>query len=195
MVSRAERIWRCSTAAIWLPRVLAGVVLIVAYIMSRTMDPGDLYQGSSLYRGLSVVIGTLIALWILKQGAVVRWTVQVGPLGVIFQAGNKSNQLEYRDITTIDYHWPFSAGRHWVPAVVLEDRFGGRWRIPSFIDGGSELLQQLLEATGRTDLTVWAEARDIGTSMGRGIGSLKVWYVIAALILVWGVLFPFLGSS
>jgi len=195
MVKDEERVWRCSPAAIWLPRALAAVVLIVAVIASRTMDPGDLYQGSSLYRGLSVVMGALLSLGILKQGGVLRWTIRVGEAGIIFCSGSKSNQLEFRDITTIDYQWPFSAGRHWVPALVLEDRFGGQWRIPSFIKDGPDLVQELLTATGRRELSDWADARKIGASMGRGIGSIRVWYVLTLLILLWGVLFPFLGSS
>jgi hypothetical protein len=195
VVSENERVWQCSPVAIWLPRALAAVVLIVAVIASRTMDPGDLYQGSSLYRGLSVVLGALVALGILKQGGVLRWTIKIGEAGIIFNTGAKSNQLEYRDIVSIDYQWPFSSSRHWVPALVLEDRFGGKWRIPSFICDGSELLQELLRATGRSELSDWANARKIGASMGRGIGSIRVWYVLTFLILAWGVLFPFMGSS
>ncbi|GEM_PF-3486333 len=190
-----EKTWRCSPAGIWLPRVLAGAVLAASLFASRALDPGDLYRGSGLYRGLVVTLGALLSLWVLKDGAVVKWSVQVRPKGIAFSTGRKSNLLEYRDIVTIDYHPPFSAGKQWVPAVILEDRLGGRWRIPTFIPGGAEWLSAFLEASGKEELAAWADAREISRKMGRGIGSLRTWYVLACLILIWGGLLPFLASS
>lgn len=183
---------RCSRAGIWMPRLFAGAVLVVAVIASWTMDPDQHFASSRMYRGLVIVLGGIIALWILKDGGIVRWSVLAGPSGLVFRAGGKENMLEYRDIVHIDYHLPFSSGRHWLPALVLVDRLGTAWRIPSFIGGGKGLVAQLLEQAGRNELDAWSDARRIPSRMGRGAGSLWLWYVVTGILLIWGLMFPWL---
>ncbi len=192
MVNGDPREHRCSRSGIWLPRLLAGAVLGAAVIASRTMDPDQLYSSSQVYRWLVIVLGGIIALWILKDGGIVRWSVLAGPAGLVFRAGRKENVLEYRDIVHIDYHPPFTTGRHWLPALVLEDRLGTHWRVPSFIEDGKGLVSELLQRADRNELNAWSDARRIPLRMGRGIGSLRLWYVVTGLVLIWGLLFPWL---
>ena len=192
MVTAAAGEHRCSRGGIWMPRLLAGAVTAAAVIASRSLDPDQLFSSSQVYRGLVIVLGGITALWILKDGGIVRWSVQAGDQGLVFRAGRKENVLHYRDIVHIDYHLPFSAGRHWLPALVLEDRLGTHWRIPSFIRDGGSLVGELLERADRNELNAWSDARRIPQRMGRGWGSLRLWYGVAGLVLVWGLLFPWL---
>ena len=192
MVMAAAGEHRCTSGGIWMPRLLAGAVLVTAVIASRTMDPDELFSSSQVYRGLVMVLGGIIALWVLKDGGIVRWSVQAGDQGLIFRSGRKENVLEYRDIVHIDYHLPFSAGRHWLPALVLQDRLGTSWRIPSFITDGSGLVAELLERADRSELDAWADARRVSQRMGKSAGSLRFWYGVAAMVLVFGLIFPWL---
>ncbi len=183
---------RCSRGGIWLPRVLAGAVLVAAIIASRTMDPDQLFASSRIYRSLVIILGGIIALWILKDGGIVRWSVRAGETGLLFRSGRKENLLEYRDIVHIDYHLPFSDGRHWLTALVLTDRLNGHWRIPSFIEDGKGLLSELLRQADRNELNAWSDARRIPGRIGRGAGSLGLWYGLSGMVLVFGLLFPLL---
>ena len=192
MVNGVAAEHRCTGGGIWMPRLLAGAVLVAAVIASRTMDPDELFASSQVYRWLVIVLGGIIALWILKDGGIVRWSVQASESGLVFRAGRKENVLEYRDIVHIDYHLPFSSGRHWVPAMVLQDRLGTDWRVPSFIQDGGDLVVELLKQADRSELDAWADARRIRKRMGRGLGSLWAWYLVAGLVLGFGLLFPWL---
>lgn len=192
MVTVAAEVHRCASGGIWVPRLLAGAVLVTAVIASRTMDPDQMFSSSQIYRGLVIVLGGIIALWILKDGGIVRRSVQACDQGLVFRSGRKEDVLEYRDIVHIDYHLPFSAGRHWVPALVLEDRLGTAWRIPSFIEDGGGLVNELLERSDRSELNAWSDARRIHQRMGTGAGSPKFWYVVSGLILAFGLIFPWL---
>jgi hypothetical protein len=192
MVTVEAAVHRCSAGGVWVPRLLAGSVLVTAVIASRTMDPDQLFSSSRVYRGLVIVLGGIIALWVLKDGGIVRRSVQACKQGLVFRSGRKEDVLEYRDIVHIDYHLPFSSGRHWVPALVLEDRLGTAWRIPSFIEDGAGLVAELLERSDRSELDAWSDARNIPRRMGTGVGSPKFWYAVSGLILVYGLIFPWL---
>ncbi len=190
MVSDKAVEHRCSRGGIWLPRVLAAAVLLAAVIASRTLDPDHLFASSRIFRPLVIVLGGIVALWILKDGGIVRWSVRAGESGLVFRVGRKENLLEYRDIVHIDYHLPFSDGRHWLTAMVLTDRLEGHWRIPSFIGDGKGLLEELLRQADRNELIAWSDARRIPVRIGRGAGSLGLWYGVAGTVLALGLLFP-----
>lgn len=175
--------YRCSTAGRWLPRILGGSLLAAFVVTALRTDPEGVVAGSTTFKGLVALFGGVLSLWIVRKGAEVGRVVALGPEAIEFSHGRRSASLAYRDIETLDYVPALGPTRHWIPAAVLVDRAGGRWRLPALIDRGDRLILELLERCGRSDLEAWADVRQLERRMGRASRILALGYGGAGSVL------------
>ena len=174
--------YRCGTAARWLPRLLAASVLVAGWLMMLRVEPEAATPMVRSLRGLSVVFGAALALWIVRKGGEVRWRYELGDdaLRVLHPGG--SADLEYDWIQSARYEAPFGESRGWLPATVLQDKHGRTWRISALIDDGPKLIAELVQR--REELNAWVEAHRIEERMARAALRVRIGYGLAFAILL-----------
>lgn len=185
-MSQEGRTYRCSAAARWLPRVLAGAVLAAAMIASWPR-PDAVPPPPRLLQPLVVVLGAAFALWVVRKGSVLRREIDLGVDGLTFRIGRHERVLDYVDVRRIDGRGPFEGVLHWVPAVVLIDVFEKAWDVPVALEDGPAFLDDLLDAAGDDELQAWAEARGLRGRMERAGWFVPSGYVAAAVLVAGAV--------
>ena len=136
-------IFRCTAAARWLPRTLAASTLVSAMILSTRIYPGVADMGWSHTRTLVVVVGATLALGIVRSGGMVRAEFSLAAEFLRLRIGRHERVLPYEQVVSMIYETPFVKPREWLPALVLIDRFGKRWRIPSLLADGERFVPPL----------------------------------------------------
>jgi hypothetical protein len=165
-MSEAGAVYRCPTAARWLPRALAAALLAAILVTALSVDPqGVLATWSRAFRGALAVAGAAAALWIVRRGGELRREVRVLDDALEFRDGKRLDRLPYADVAVLEFANSFGVGRSWLPALMVLDRKGRAWRVPSLIEAGDRLVGELLERAGRSDLEAWAAARNIERKM------------------------------
>ena len=91
----------------------------------------------------------------------------------------------------LDYDPAFGTRAGWMPAMVLVDVHGRRWRISAVVRNGQSLLEVILERAARHDLRAWAEARHLDARLGRARVFVVVGYVLAAAIVASAVVYVY----
>jgi len=183
--------FRCSFAARWLPRALAGSLLAAATLAAFRMDPhGVLFRSTYLRNGMALA-GGLLALWIIRKGAEVRSIVSVGDAGLVISHGSRSHTIPFDRMSRLGYAAPFAATRNWLPAMLLWDENRVCWRILSLLRDGERLLTLMLEKAGREDLAAWAETLRLQRRMEASGRRIAVGYIISAAILAAGLVYYF----
>lgn len=180
-------VFRCAAAARWLPRALAASALVSAMILSTRIYPGIAGVGGSHARTLVVVVGAAFALGIVRSGGMVRAEFSLAGDSLRLRIGKHERKLPYEHIVSMIYEAPFVRRREWLPALVLIDRFGKRWRVPSFLADGERFVTDLTTAAARDDLRSFASAHDLVAKMSGTRGRL-VWGYSLALALIVAVL-------
>ena len=180
-------VFRCTAAARWLPRALAAAVLVSAMILSTRIYTGVAGTDGSHARTLVVVVGAIFALAIVRSGAMVRAEFSLTAKALRLRIGRHERELPYEQVVSMIYETPFVKPREWLPALVLIDRFGKRWRVPSFLADGERFVTDLTEAAARDDLRSFASARDLSAKMAATRGRL-VWGYSFALALIFAAL-------
>jgi len=182
-------VFRCGAAARWLPRVLAGSVLATAMFVAMRPGPASAVLGAREFRAGLVIMAGVVALWVVRKGGEVRIEVGLGRNGLVLSRGPHRTELAYDEIDGLRYEAPFGTSKSWLPAVVLTDRRGAAWRLSSLLDRGGDLIDDLLQLSGRQDLHAWADALRIRRRMagsGRRVG---LGYGGACVVLLAGVIF------
>lgn len=183
--SDASRTWRCGVAARWLPRALGGAALALGTAVALSIAPEAAGPFARRARLALALAGAGVALWLVRKGAEVRRSVRLEGHGVVLEQPGASAELAFADIENLRYEPPFAASRAaWLPALVLVDGQGRRWRIPALVERGEELVERLVEAAGRADLAAWATALELGRRMARVRLRLAVGYAISAACVV-----------
>ncbi|MDX1388326.1 MAG: hypothetical protein R3344_04005, partial [Acidobacteriota bacterium] len=175
--------YRCGPAAVWLPRVLGGALLAAATVLVFGVDPGGSVPYSSLVKGLVLTVAAAGALWIVRRGSEVRLEFGIGPSGLRLASRRRMLELPWKSIETLDYDPPLGTRSGWIPAMVLVDDRGRRWRIPAVVRDGPGLLEGILVRTARHDLRTWAEARRLRRRLERARAFVASGYVLAAAIV------------
>jgi hypothetical protein len=179
-----------------LPRTLAAAALISATILSARIDAAVVDAGWSHSRTLVILIGAACALVIVRSGGMVRAEFSLAAEALRLRIGKYKRELPYEQIVSLSYETPFVKPREWLPALVLIDRFGQRWRVPALLDDGERFVSELTAAAGRDDLRSFASAHNLSTRMAATRGRLVWGYMIAlAMIVAAFVLLAFAGPS
>jgi hypothetical protein len=180
----AARIYRYSTAARWLPRTLAAAVMISSAILSARIYTGVAGTGFSHSRTLVILAGAACALVIVRSGGMVRAEFSLTSDALQLRVGKHTRELPYEMIVSLNYEPPFVRPREWLPAMVLLDRFGKRWRVPALLADGESFVTDLTSAVGRDELRSFASAYRLTSRMGAARNRLIWGYSLAfALIL------------
>jgi len=193
MSSATGRTYRCSIAARWLPRALAGATLTAALLAAYGLDPQARVGGSGVMRGLVVALGAILALWLLRAGGELRLEVDLpardagSDAPVRLRRGGRQVNVEPSRLARFEYHSPFAASRSWVPAMVLRDRYGLALRLPAMLEAGDRMVSELVAWSGRDDLEAWVDALGLRRRMGRASRLVATGYVVAVAILLGGV--------
>jgi len=180
---------RCGFACRWVPRVLGSAMLTATYIASRAIDPEGLVSATSTIRPMVVVVGAVLALWLVRSGSEVHLKVGAGNDGVVFRAHGRERILMYSDIVGIRYDGPMAAGKRWIPAIVLVDRTGLSWRIPALVEGCRTLLETILQRCGDSGVRAWADARRVDARIGGSRWIVITGYIVSVLVLSASILF------
>jgi hypothetical protein len=184
----AERQYRCSIAAVWLPRILAASLLVSGLFAAREIDPAGVVPFSGPVRTVIVIAAAAGALWLVRGGSEVRLRVAVDSTHLTFSAGRHSRKLPIADVRALDFVSAFGTRTRWMPAVVIADRHGGRWRVPAVLREGSQLVETIVERSEREELRAWAEARRLHRRIARAAYLVPVGYVVALalpLLALW----------
>lgn len=175
--------YRCGRAARGLPRILAGALLAAALIAAYQLPPTRLVKASFARQGV-MAIGVLAAFWVVRSGRELSTTVVVGDEALEFRESSGRRVLRTERVVAMAFRPPFTANRRWVPALVLDEEEGDRWRIPALIENGDGLIAELLRRTGRNDLSAWVEARRLDDRMGRARQWVVGGYITAGAIVL-----------
>ena len=159
-------VYRCGTAARWLPRTVAGTVLVAGLLAVGRLDAGRAVPGAHTFRALLIVATAIAALWIVRKGAEVRLQVRVDDTALTFEWGRSSVSLPLDKIDAIRYEPPFGASRNWLPAAVLVDRDGREWRLSALLGSGDRLVDDIVRLGGREGLATWAAEHHVGREGG-----------------------------
>lgn len=181
--------FRCGNAARWLPRVLAGALLVSAMLVTMRIDPLSGIAGSRAFRVGLVVAAAAVALYVVRRGGELRLEIAVSTEGLEFSAGRFHSSLAFDQIESLQYETPFSASRNWIPAAVLIDRQERAWRMPALIDDGDRLIVLLLRHSGREDLASWSDALGVRRRMAGAVRRVTIGYAVAAALLLAGVFY------
>lgn len=179
----------CSGAVLWLPRVLAAAVVVASMLAAFRLE---MSQGASLAKPIQggvIVVGAFIGLWILRAGSEVRLRMHFDGPRLFFSLGRQSAAVELDAIVRLAREAPFGASRRLLPAAVLIEQNGRPWRLPVVLDHGAELIDDLLERSGRSDLAAWAEILELKQHMQRKQTVIVVGYSVALLVVLAGWLF------
>jgi hypothetical protein len=187
--SDGATIYRCGVAARWLPRALAGSVLVAAMLLALRLLPASGVPGAREFRAGLVVLAAVAALWVVRKGGEARIEVGVGPMGLFLFRGPHRTDLSFEEVDGLRYEAPFGPSKSWVPAAVLTDRRGTAWRMSGFLEHGDDLIDELLELSGREDLRAWADALGIRRRMAGASRRVGLGYGISAIVLLSGLTF------
>jgi hypothetical protein len=181
--------YRCSAAARWLPRTLAGTVVLAALLVTSRFGNAPGIVGSARLR-MAIWIGAgLLALWLLRKGAELRLRVSLTGNSLVFDYGGKPSSLRIEEIETLRFAPPFSWRRSWVAATVLQDGRGRTFRLPVALVAGDCLVSAVVARSAREDLSSWVDALKILPRMQRGRMHQALGYTIAAGIALAAVFF------
>lgn len=186
---RSGTVYRCRTAARWLPRALAGSVLAAALLATGRIDPQAVLSGSRGFRTAVVVLAAILAIWILRRGGEVRLRVRVDGRSLRFEYGGQLSTLRLAEVDALRYDAPFGVSRSWLPAAVLIDRAGKEWRLPALLHAGDRLIESVLEGSGEEKLQAWTEALGLRRRMSRVAARVRLGYFVAGAILSVGLLY------
>lgn len=182
MPSRVEdRVFRCSGLVRWMPRVLGGSLLAAATLVNLSLDPEAPFAGG--VKGVVVLAAAVGALWIVRGGAEARVEARLEGGAVSLGARGRWSRVRVDRLEMVDYDPGLSSARRWIPAVVLVDRDGCRWRIPAFIGDGPDLMEAIVRSSGNPSVRAWAEARDVARRMVRSRGWVAAGYIVSGLLL------------
>ena len=183
-----SRTFRCPGSARWLPRTLAAAALVGGMLLSTRIYVGVAGSGWSHSRTLVMFVGAVLALLIVRSGASVRREFDVLPEALAIRAGRQRRELPYAQIVSLGYETPFVTRLEWLPALILVDRFGKRWRVPALIEDGVAFIDELIRVSGRDDLETQAEAYGLRKRMKRSHRRIVWGYGISAgivLVCLW----------
>ncbi len=183
------RVYRCGSAARWLPRALAAAVLGVALVAAGGIDPTDRLGLTRPLRIFVVMSGAVSALWLMRKGAELRLRVHVNAGGLGLERGAWKGEIGFDDLDRLEYETPLATSRSWIPALVLRERNGTGWRVPALLGAGDRLIVELIERSGRKDLAAWADVLRLRRRMGRPGTLTLVGYgvVVAFLVAGWAL--------
>ena len=136
-----------------------------------------------------ILLAAILAVWILRQGSEVRLRIEVDDRDLVFESGAQQCTLRLVDVEALRYDAPFGVSRSWLPATVLIDRGGREWRLPALLEAGDQLVEEILQRSGKQNLETWAEALRIRSRMSRGGSRVRLGYATAAAILGAGLLY------
>ena len=174
--------FRCGPLARWLPRALAGAVLVAALLAGQRIEQrGGAGAQAQL---LIVAAGAILALWVLRQGSEVRVEVEIDDRGLAFCRGAHRSALPFSAIERLTWAPSFSLSRTWVPGCVVLDAEGRHWRLCALLNRGDRLVEELVRRAGRDDLAIWAKERSLLRHMARTGMFVVLGYAAAATILV-----------
>ncbi len=146
-------------------------------------------MGWSHTRTLVVVVGAALALGIVRSGGMVRAEFSLASESLRLRIGRHERVLPYEQVVSMIYETPFVKPREWLPALVLIDRFGKRWRIPSLLADGERFVTDLIAAAARDDLRSLASAHDLAAKMAGTRGRILSGYAVAVALIVAVLLF------
>ena len=181
--------YRCGAAARWLPRVAAAAVLLAFLLVSFRFQAWESNPGGSPLRVFMVVIGAAIGLWILRSGAEVRLKVDLEDERVRLSYGTVSSTVALDKVDRFEFDHPMTASRRLLPAAVLLDEKGTAWRLPVVLESGADLIDAIVERSGREDLAAWADSLPLRQRMNRAGLVTAVGYGAAAAVVASGVWF------
>jgi hypothetical protein len=181
-----DRLYGCGVSARWLPRAVAAAVLVTAMLAAFRIGGAGGPLLTMVQRSV-VVAGAFLGLGVLRKGSEVRCRFGLTRDALTVVVGSRHYRLELADIQRLDYAAPFAGTLSWLPAAVLVDKNGRNWRVPAVVDGGDELLAELLRSVDRHDLDSWAEVYRIVPRMGRYALRIRVGYGVAAAIVLVGL--------
>jgi hypothetical protein len=136
-----------------------------------------------------VLVGALLAVMIVRRGAVVRRAFGLAGDSLLVSDGRHTSRLRLADVERLDYAAPFGGTTSWIAATELTDRDGRVWRIPALLEDGDRLVRNLIERSGRNDLESWAEAYRVVPRMGRSASHVRMGYAAVVGLLVAGVVY------
>ncbi|MBZ5640414.1 MAG: hypothetical protein LAO51_16860 [Acidobacteriia bacterium] len=178
-----ETTFRSSRSARWLPFALASAMVVAALILAARIDAAGRVPNSAVMKTLLVASAAVLGVRIALSLRELRLRVRVRSKDLLLELGGRTAALAWEDILRVDWDPPFRHYGRWPPALVLFDRRAQRYRVPSLIAGGEQLVAVLLARSGRSDLADWAEAHRLDMKMARG----RVWtaagYLAAAGVL------------
>lgn len=178
-----------------MPRVIAACTLIAAAVLSTRIYAGVSDTGWSHSRTLVVMLGAAFALAIVRSGGMVRAEFTVASEALQIRVGKHERELPYEQLESIGYETPFVKPRQWLPALILNDRFGKRWRVPSLIEDGDRFLGDLLAATGREDLVHFASVYEMPAKMAAVRRRLLLGYGVGLALILAAFLFTLTGPT
>jgi hypothetical protein len=163
--------------------------LVAATLAALRLDLQSDLPFLSHIRNFLILAGGLLALWLVRKGAEVRSVVEVDEEGLTFSHGRRRLFLGFEKIVRLGYAAPFADSRNWLPAMLIHDRDRQVWRVPALVGDGDQLLDQLLEKSGRSDLESWAETLALARRMAGSSRRITIGYAIAAAVLLAGLLY------
>ena len=170
--------YRCGVAARWLPRALAGSILVSVLPVLLRSDPDSRVAGSGPFHTGLILLVALVGLWVLRRGGELRLVIEIRADRMLFGAGSRQAELRFSQIDALRYEAPFAATRTWLPATVLIDRDGTCWRLSALLERGHLLIEELLARSGREDLAAWVDALNVRGRMAessRRVGPRCLW--------------------
>lgn len=178
-----------------MPRTLAASALVSSMILSARIYGGVAGSGWSHSRTLVILAGAACALVIVRAGGLVRAEFCLGKEALRVRVGKHQSELSYELVVSLIYETPFVRRSEWLPALVLIDRFGKRWRVPALLDDGERFVSDLTAAAGRDDLRSFASAHSLPARMAATRARLVWGYAIAAALIAASLLFLAAGSG
>ena len=169
--------------------MLAAAILIAALLAAERFDlPTGLGFARPLRFSL-MLVGALMAFWIVRTGAELRLRVSLADDGIRFDHDARITFLEYDEIHRLSYAVPFALTRLWIPAVVLIDEQGRGWRLPALLTNGDQLLGELIRKSGREDLQAWADSLGLMRRLGRAQLLTAIGYLTSAGLIAAAAVF------
>jgi hypothetical protein len=153
-------------------------------ILSMRIDVAVAGTGWSHSRTLVILIGAACALVIVRSGGMVRAEFSLATEALRLRIGKHKRELPYEQIVSLTYETPFVKPREWLPALVLIDRFGKRWRVPALLAEGERFVSELTAAADRDDLRSFASAHDLPARMAATRTRLVWGYSFALAMIV-----------
>jgi len=153
-------------------------------ILSARIDPGIVGTGWSQARTLVLLVGAAFAVAIVRSGGMVRAEFSLAEEALRVRVGRHKQELPYELIVSMVYETPFVKRREWLPALVMIDRFGKRWRVPAFLSEGDRFVTELTAAAARDDLRSFASAHELPARMAATRTRLVWGYSIAAALIL-----------